>query len=91
LVEKIHSEPELSLGQRILAVTSFHVFVDLADWHNEVKGKFINYIGDHTDEYGKGSVFEVRQLNVDRAEFYSPSDFGVARRWGLEPHSVPVG
>lgn len=59
-------------------MTSFHVLVNIADWHDEVNRKFIYYIGDHPGEYCESSVLEISQLYIERSEFNTPSDLGIA-------------
>jgi hypothetical protein len=71
-------------------MTSFHVLINIADWHDKVERKFIYYIGDHPGEYCESSVLEICQLDIEGSELNTPSDLGVARRWWLEAHGIPI-
>jgi hypothetical protein len=72
-------------------LTNFHTLINLTDWDDKVYREFVYYIGHHTNEDDKRRILEIRELDIERAEFDSPSDLAIGRWGALEPHRVPVG
>lgn len=51
-----------------------HVFVNLANRHDEVDVKVIDNVDNEAEGNDETGVLKVCELNVHRAEFNSPSD-----------------
>lgn len=63
---------------------SLHVFIDLADGHDEVDIKMVDHVDDEAQGNDEARVLEVCELDVHCAELDAPPDIRILRWWWLE-------
>ena len=83
-------EPEFLVKKCISVVSSLHVGICFSNWDNEINIKMVNDVDNQTKHNDETSVFKVSKLDIHCSKFNSPSDFGIVRRWRLEPKRIPV-
>ena len=62
-------------------VSPLHILIDEGDRQDEVEVECADDVGNHTDAYSEGSIFEVCDLDVHGAELDTPADVSILRWW----------
>lgn len=67
-----------------------HPLINEVYRHNKVERKTVHNIYNHAHEDSESCILKVSELDVEGAEFNTPTNLAIVGRGTLKPHCVPV-